>query len=123
MKSIHRPEYQAFCTVLRDLREEAKLRQSDLAAKLGVPQAYVSAYELGKVRQDFVQLRDWCEACGRSLADLVAAFEDRWSIEGPALKDLAAKRADAKERRKAGTSTASKAPATAPPKKSTKKRT
>lgn len=104
--------------MLRDLREEAGLRQADLAAKLGVPQAYVSAYELGKVRQDFVQLRDWCAACGRSLADLVAVFEDRWAIEGPALEDLAAKRAAVKERQKAGTSTAVKAPA----KKTAKKR-
>jgi transcriptional regulator with XRE-family HTH domain len=83
MKSIRRAEYRIYCDILRELREDAGLRQSDLAKALGVRQAYVSAYEMGKTRLDFVQIRDWCRACNTTLAHLVALFEDAWALPEP----------------------------------------
>lgn len=80
MKSILRQEYRIYCDLLRELREDADLRQIGLAEKLGVPQAYVSAYEMGKVRLDFVQIRDWCDACSSSFAQFVDLFETVWGL-------------------------------------------
>ncbi len=81
MKSIYKPEYFLFCTLLREARLKAGLSQVALAAALGVPQAYVSAFELGKVRQDFVQIRDWCAACGLTVAQLANSFDTRWAAK------------------------------------------
>jgi transcriptional regulator with XRE-family HTH domain len=40
----------ALLALLRDLRKEAGLRQTDLAKKLEKPQSYVSKYESGERR-------------------------------------------------------------------------
>ena len=79
MKSIHRAEYSVFCQLLRDTRRAAGLSQVTLAQQLGRPQNYVSAFERGKLRQDFLQLRDWCHACGTDVVALATAFEERWA--------------------------------------------
>lgn len=86
MKSVQAPEYAVFCDMLRQAR--GSKRQGDVAALLGVPQTYVSAYELGKVRLDFVQLRNWCAACGLTLAQFVEAFEQKWAEHKGHLEDL-----------------------------------
>lgn len=91
MKSIHKPEFLLFRALLREIRMAADLSQIALAERLGVPQAYVSAFELGKVRQDFVQIRDWCTACEITVADLANQFDQRWAVEGPALTRLVGK--------------------------------
>lgn len=91
MKSIHKPEFLLFRTLLREARVAADLSQLTLAERMGLPQAYISAFELGKVRQDFVQIRDWCTACGTTLADLASQFDQRWAVEGPALTRLIGK--------------------------------
>lgn len=91
MKSIHKPEYQLFCALLRETRTNAGLSQIALAAALGLPQAYVSAFELGKVRQDFIQLRDWCSACGITVGQLADMFDARWKAEQAATSPTAKK--------------------------------
>ncbi len=79
-KSIHRPEHQLLTVLLRDLRKQAGLTQATLAKKLKRPQTFVSTVERGLVRQDFLQLRDWCKRCGVSVADLALEFEVRLSV-------------------------------------------
>ena len=74
-KSIHRPEYRLFCSVLREARERAGLTQAVLAKRLKRPQTFVSAVERGLVRQDFLQLRDWCVRCRTTVAELANEFE------------------------------------------------
>lgn len=76
-KSIHRPEYPVLCGVLREIRTQAGLTQVDLAKKLRKPQTFVSAVELGKIRLDFLQLRDWCRACKATTVDLGTLFEKK----------------------------------------------
>lgn len=88
MKSVNTEEYSVFCDQLKKTR--GNKRQSDIAALLGVPQTYVSAYELGKVRLDFVQLRNWCEACGTTLGQFVEAFEKEWGKQQLRLERLKA---------------------------------
>lgn len=104
MKSIHKPEFLLFRTLLREIRVAADLSQLTLAERMGLPQAYISAFELGKVRQDFVQIRDWCTACGVTVADLANQFDQRWAIEGPALTRLVGKPAKKAAKRTAATS-------------------
>jgi len=53
------------------------MSQEDLAQELGRPQTFVSAVELAKVRVDFLQIRDWCRACGTTVAKFVAQVERR----------------------------------------------
>lgn len=62
-------------TLLRQVRLDAKLRQVDLAERLGQPQSYVSKYESGERRLDLLELRQVCEAIGISLQDFVRQFE------------------------------------------------
>lgn len=52
---------------------EARLRQSDVAARLGRPQSYVSKYEAGEQSLDVIELRAACAALDTSLI----AFVDR----------------------------------------------
>lgn len=78
-KSLHRPEYKAVLETLLDIREQADLLQSELAKKLGRSQSYVSMAERGAIRLDALQLRDWCTACGTTLAAYVEKLEHRWS--------------------------------------------
>ncbi len=68
-KSIYSHEYARFLTSLRDLRKSAKLSQSDLAAKLGETQSFVSKCERGERRLDFVELRWWLAALNFSISD------------------------------------------------------
>lgn len=79
-KSIGNPDYQIFVGLLRDLRLRVELSQERLAKALGTDQTYVSDIELGKRRQDVLQIQAWAEVCGKvSLSVLMAEFEERLS--------------------------------------------
>jgi transcriptional regulator with XRE-family HTH domain len=54
--------------LLRAVRVEAGLRQTDMALALKVPQSYVSKYESGERRLDPLELYAVCIAAGTSLA-------------------------------------------------------
>lgn len=77
MKSIHRDEFALFTQLLREVRQEAGHTQISIAAAVGRPQNVVSTIERGKLRLDFLQLRDWCRACNTTLIALATRFEDR----------------------------------------------
>lgn len=76
-KSIHSPEHNRLTALLRQLREEAGLTQTDLAERLKVSQTWISKYENGERRLDLVQLRQVCNALGTTAAEVVG----RWEIE------------------------------------------
>lgn len=61
--------------LLRQVRLEAGLRQTDVAAKLGKPQSFVSNYESGERRLDLLELQVLCEALGVGLIDFVRRFQ------------------------------------------------
>jgi transcriptional regulator with XRE-family HTH domain len=75
-KAIYSVEQQALCRLLRERREQAGLRQIDVADRLGLPQSFVSKYESGERRLDLIELRQVCHAVGMSLGQFVADFED-----------------------------------------------
>jgi transcriptional regulator with XRE-family HTH domain len=62
--------------LLRQVRHDAGLRQTDVAERLGLPQSYVSKYESGERRLDLLELRQVCQAIGISLEKFVKKFED-----------------------------------------------
>lgn len=64
-------------SLLRQVRLEAGLRQVDVAAKLGVPQSFVSNYESGERRLDILELRDLCEVLGITLPIFVQRLEKK----------------------------------------------
>lgn len=61
--------------LLRQVRNEARLTQTDLAERVGHPQSFVSKYESGERRLDVLELRAVCSAIGISLADFIKRLE------------------------------------------------
>ncbi|MEK6790074.1 MAG: helix-turn-helix transcriptional regulator [Deltaproteobacteria bacterium] len=63
-KSIFSGKYDLFRTRLIEAREKEGLTQSDVAAKLGKFQSFVSKYERGERRLDVVEFLDVAKALG-----------------------------------------------------------
>ncbi|MBN8742576.1 MAG: hypothetical protein BGP24_07720 [Lysobacterales bacterium 69-70] len=78
LKSIYRAENREVCAQLRAMREAAGMTQSELSAKFGRFQSFVSTVERGMVRLDVVQTREWCTACGTTLVAFAQAVEARF---------------------------------------------
>ena len=53
-----------------------------LADRLGYPQSYVSKYETGERRLDFVETANVCEALGVTIQEFCKTFIDRSQKEG-----------------------------------------
>ena len=68
-------EYVALRSLLRAIRKEAGVSQTELATRLGVPQSFVSKVESGERRVDIVELRRICVALECSLGHVIALFE------------------------------------------------
>ena len=60
--------------LLRQIRLDAGLRQTDVAKRLGKPQSFVSNYESGERRLDLLELQSFCEVLGVGLDDFVRRF-------------------------------------------------
>ncbi|MDA1048987.1 MAG: helix-turn-helix transcriptional regulator [Planctomycetota bacterium] len=71
-KSTFSSEYAVFRETIKDVRLRANLTQTDLATRLGRPQSYVSKFEAGERRLDFVETMAICNAIGLSLEDFVS---------------------------------------------------
>ncbi len=67
--------YDRFRALLKQLLESKRLTQAQLAVRLKVPQSYVSKYETGERRLDFIEAREVCRALGIELAKFAALFE------------------------------------------------
>jgi transcriptional regulator with XRE-family HTH domain len=78
MRKPHPQEgHDSLLTLLRQIRLDAKLRQVDLAKRLGQPQSFVSKYESGERRLDILELRSLCKAVGITLEQFVVELEQR----------------------------------------------
>ena len=71
-----RHERKVFLRLLRHIRLEAKLTQTDLAKLLGVTQARVSKYEQGERRMDVLELKRVCDAVGIPLIEFARHLEE-----------------------------------------------
>lgn len=61
--SIYESDYAQLRTLLRLIRLEAELTQTQLAKRLGVGQSYVSKIERGEAFIDLLFYVRWCAAC------------------------------------------------------------
>lgn len=64
----------AFRELLKETRVAKNLTQAQVAARLGLPQSYVSKYESGERRLDFVETVLVCESLGMSIEEFAAAY-------------------------------------------------
>lgn len=76
-KNLYTRRQQTLLKLLREIRQEADLRQEDVAEQLGRPQSFVSKYESGERRLDVLELRDVCEALGITLVEFARRLEAR----------------------------------------------
>jgi transcriptional regulator with XRE-family HTH domain len=60
--------------LLRQVRLDASLTQSQVAEKIGQTQSYVSKYEHGEQRLDLIELEAVCTAVGISLSNFVERY-------------------------------------------------
>jgi transcriptional regulator with XRE-family HTH domain len=72
-----------FRDLLRQLRTSKNLTQADVAARLRQPQSYVSKYETGERRLDFVETTLLCEALGIDIVQFAATFAAALARVGP----------------------------------------
>lgn len=61
-------------TLLRQVRLDANLTQSQLADKISQTQSYVSKYENGEQRLDLIELEAVCKAVGVPLTNFVERY-------------------------------------------------
>ena len=64
----------AFRNLLKEFRIAGNLSQTDVAIRLGLPQSYISKYESGERRLDFVETVLVCEALGVDIETFTKAF-------------------------------------------------
>ena len=58
---------EAFREAIKEVRQKAGLTQKELADQMGKYQSYVSKYESGERRLDYVELTEVLDACGSSI--------------------------------------------------------
>lgn len=63
--------------LLRELRENMGLTQVELAAHLKVTQSFVSKYESGERRLNFIEIYEICGVLGTSFETFSKTFADR----------------------------------------------
>ncbi len=74
-KSIHSKEQAALRQALKQIRGKAGFSQTQLAEKLGKPQSFVSKYESGERRLDFLEVREICAQLEIDIDDFGKLFE------------------------------------------------
>lgn len=75
-KAIYRREHQVLIKLLRTIRENADLTQSECSLALGRPQSFMSDVEKGSRRLDLIQLRDLCAVLGYTLPKFIDEYEE-----------------------------------------------
>jgi transcriptional regulator with XRE-family HTH domain len=68
-------ERQILLNLLRELRKQEGLTQDQMARAIGAKQAFVSKYETGERRLDFLDLVAVCEVLDMSIVKFAERFE------------------------------------------------
>jgi transcriptional regulator with XRE-family HTH domain len=74
-KASHSELYDLFRFYLTRARQRAGLKQSDLAEKLGRPQAFVSRYETGERRLDVIEFLEVARALAVEPAEILGKLK------------------------------------------------
>ncbi|MGI8469092.1 MAG: helix-turn-helix domain-containing protein [Pyrinomonadaceae bacterium] len=75
-KSIHTDKYAKFRELLIAIRSNASLTQTQLAERLGKPQSFVSKYESGERRLDFIEVLELAECLNFDIGNLADVIEN-----------------------------------------------
>lgn len=92
--SIYSPEHRVMVALLRDLRLEAGLSQAQVGEALGLPQTKVSAVEVGQRGLDYLQVREFVELYGLTMAKFATTLDER--IKSPTYRPPRRPRRDQK---------------------------
>jgi transcriptional regulator with XRE-family HTH domain len=74
-KILYSRHNEVFLAMLRGLRMSRRLRQADLADRLGRGQGLVSKVERGERRLDVIELRDWLDALDTDFTGFVSRLD------------------------------------------------
>ncbi|HEX8180874.1 MAG TPA: helix-turn-helix transcriptional regulator [Pyrinomonadaceae bacterium] len=74
-KKLYLAQRDRLVTLLREIRIEAGMTQTELAAHIEKDQAYVSRYESGQRRLDVLEAREICQAIGITLEEFAKRLE------------------------------------------------
>jgi transcriptional regulator with XRE-family HTH domain len=74
-KNIYTKQRTQLETLLRELRAEAELSQTELAARIEKDQTFISKYEIGERRLDILEIREICLAIGITLEEFARRLE------------------------------------------------
>jgi ribosome-binding protein aMBF1 (putative translation factor) len=74
-KNIRLNQQKKLLVLLRGVRVEAGLTQSELASRLARDQTFVSKYESGERRLDILELREVCQAIGTDFVTFVRKLD------------------------------------------------
>jgi len=88
-KSIFSSDYLVFCELLRDFRLQKGVTQAELSKALGMAQSFVSKYEMGERRLDFVEVHRICRELELDLVGFARTYIRR-------VEDTASKKARAR---------------------------
>lgn len=66
--------------ILTELRRERKIHQADLAKALNKPQSFVSKYEIGERKLDFIEVINICNALNKNPHELIDEFMEKQNI-------------------------------------------
>lgn len=91
--SLYSPQHAVLIELLRDLRLEAGLSQTEAATALERPQTYISAVEVGQRGIPYLQVRELCALYGWPLPKFAVEFEKR--LQAPPYRPPRRKRASA----------------------------
>lgn len=70
-RALASPSHTVLRRLLVEARKDAQLTQQQVAAKLGLPQSYVSKYENGERKLDVIEFLAVCDVLGASTADII----------------------------------------------------
>jgi ribosome-binding protein aMBF1 (putative translation factor) len=74
-KNIRLDQQKKLLVLLRGVRVDAGLTQSELASRLSRDQTFVSKYESGERRLDVLELRDVCQAIGTDFVTFIRRLD------------------------------------------------
>src|SRR6185369_7985130 len=74
-KNIRLDQQKKLLVLLRGIRADAGLTQTELASRLARDQTFVSKYESGERRLDILELRDVCEALGHDFVAFIRKLD------------------------------------------------
>jgi transcriptional regulator with XRE-family HTH domain len=74
-KNIRLDQQKKLLVLLRGIRVDAGLTQSELASRLSRDQTFISKYESGERRLDVLELREVCQAIGTDFLTFVRKLD------------------------------------------------